>query len=93
MGDENHYLLHCSNSQITLVRNQFLSIIDKINPQFKDFANKDIMKYCINMKDIKIQQTTAIFVKKLYETYKMEFRTPPLNVLCHRKLNHNSGPI
>lgn len=93
MGDENHYLLQCTNSQITLVRNQFLSKIDRINPQFKHFTNKDIMRYCINMKDIKIQQTTAMFVKKLYETYKSEFRTPPLNVLCHRKLKHNSGPI
>jgi hypothetical protein len=86
LGDEKHYLLDCTNKKMVDVRSKFFKSIKIICPQLAGFDNKNIVDYCLSMKDKLIQEPTAIFVKELYESYKKEERLPPLKILCLKRM-------
>ena len=86
LGDENHYLTKCNNKSMADVRSSFFETIKLLCPQLATFNNENIIKYCLCMKDALIQEPTAFFVKKVYETYKHEEKLPPLKILCLRRL-------
>ena len=80
-----------------------MNIIRNQNPQLKQFTEKNIIDYCMNMKDHSIQQTTAIFIQKLFKVYREESQVPPLYLIClkyikrkqmhHGKDNENESHI
>ena len=71
-GDENHYLLQCTNGEISKLREDFMKNIKEEVPQFKQFTNKNIIEYCMNLKDTKIQLPISLYVKNILNTYKDE---------------------
>ena len=80
LGDENHYLLDCTNRRMADVRSSFLKYIKMLSPQLSGFDNKNIIKYCFSMKDKIIQEPTANFAREIYESYKKEEKLPPLKI-------------
>ena len=86
LGDEKHYLHECKNRRLADVRSEFFKQIKEICPQLAFFKDEDIITYCICMKDESIQEQTALFVKKLYITYKEEHKLPPLQIICLRHM-------
>ena len=71
-GNEEHYLLTCSNSEISHARENFLLSIRKEFTQFNSFTNKNIVDYCMNMNDTNIQLQMAKYVKSILTIYKEE---------------------
>ena len=92
VGDEKHYLLECNNKGMADARTKFIANVQKICPQMKNFSSENIMKYCISMKDERIQEMTASFVHDLYNQYKKEVKLPPLKILCLRYMNQLRRP-
>ena len=92
-GDENHYLLQCSNHKIKDLRQQFIHDVTQNSSQLKHFSQKQIVEYCMSMKDENIQYPTAVYIKKLMGTYRKESKVPPLHILCDmviHKRTHNT---
>ena len=89
-GDETHYLLACTNHEIKSLRQKLFMDIKQTNNQFEKFSEKQIMKYCIPMRDVNIQMATAIFIKKLIKTYRKESKIPPLYKLCEKVVEKNN---
>ena len=92
IGDENHYLIHCQNKRMVDIRLKFATEVKKILPQMENFSIKDLMAYCISMKDTSIQGITAKFAGEIYKGFKMEDNTPPLRILCLRKIGKIRKP-
>ena len=72
MGDEDHYLMECNNVKINKAQTNFLEDVRTKIPQFSNFTNENIIKYCINMKDENTQIPMALYVKDIMEIYKEE---------------------
>ena len=68
MGDENHYLLQCTNGEISKLREDFMKNIKEEVPQFKQFTNENIIEYCMNLKDTNIQLPISVYVKNILNT-------------------------
>ena len=95
MGDEEHYLIRCNNNKLKEIRNNFIKEIKDTVPQLTNFNTNSLMAYCMNMKDVNTQKTTAVFVKKLLKAYKEEVAIPPLYITCEKvitKLYRSSTP-
>ena len=95
MGDEEHYLIRCNNNKLKEIRNNFIKEIKDTVPQLTNFNTNSLMEYCMNMKDVNTQKTTAVFVKKLLKAYKEEVAIPPLHITCEKvitKLYRSSTP-
>ena len=86
LGDENHYLLYCTNRKMADVRSSFLECIKTLSPQLSGFDNQNVIKYCFSMKDKTTQEPTAKFARELYETYRKEEKLPPLKIMCLKKI-------
>ena len=86
LGDENHYLLDCTNRRMADARSSFLGCIKSLCPQLSGFDNKNIIKYCFSMKDKTTVEPTAKFAKEIYETYRKEEKLPPLKIMCLKKI-------
>ena len=93
IGDEKHYLTECLNAGMVEVRQKFISDIKTLCPQMTAFSTKNIMTYCIAMKDEKIQKITAEFIKNLFKCYKAEKKLPPLHILCLRHINKTKKQV
>ena len=72
MGDEEHFLLRCNNAEISRLRKEFFENIRVEVGQLEYFSDQNIIDYCLNMSDPKIQNTTAIYVKQILLMYKDE---------------------
>ena len=80
MGDEEHYLLKCNNSEISHTRENFLKEIRTDINQFEMFTDKNIIDYCLNVNDTNIQMKIALYVKNILNIYKEETEgTVPIN--------------
>ena len=79
-GDEMHYLLKCSNAEISHVREEFLDRIKHQNAQFKNLSDQNIIDYCMLMTDTNIQMITAKYVMDILNTYKEETDGPIITV-------------
>ena len=62
VGDENHYLISCSNDKINESRKEFIQKCIKILPVFEQFSEVNIIKYCLTMADKKLHYVTALFI-------------------------------
>ena len=71
-GDENHYLMRCTNGEMTNLRKTFMKNIREEVSQFKHFTDMNIVEYCMLLKDPKIQKPMAMYVKDILQTYKDE---------------------
>ena len=71
-GNEEHYLLRCTNSEISRAREDFLKEIKSEIQPFESFSNKNIIDYCMTMNDPNTQLKMAKFAKTILITYKDE---------------------
>ena len=51
VGDEHHYLLQCTNLEITSIRSEFFKAIRNKITQFNEFSETHIIEYCLTMAD------------------------------------------
>ena len=72
IGDENHYLLKCTNDNLEKLRNDFIKEITKILKEFKIMDKINIIKYCIKMSDPVIQNITAKFIEDIFINFESE---------------------
>ena len=59
-------------------RDTFLKNIKEINEQFRNFSDRNVIDYCMNMSDPNVQLTTAIYVKNILEIYREETEGTPM---------------
>ena len=80
-GDELHYLLKCTNSEISHSRDELMKQVRSLNSQFSLFSEKNIIDYCMTMADPDIQAPIAKFVKIIFTTFReeSESRNKPKN--------------
>ena len=71
-GDEEHYLLECTNAEILHIRKTFFDHTRAEVSQLQNFSNRNIIDYCLNLCDSNIQMKFSIFVKNILEMYKEE---------------------
>ena len=71
-GDELHYLLRCTNSEISHSREEFMKQVISLNSQFNTFTIGNIVDYCMTMIDPDIQGPIAKFVKIIFITFREE---------------------
>ena len=71
-GDELHYLLQCTNSEISHSREEFMKQVTGLNSQFNMFTTGNIVDYCMTMTDPDIQGPIAKFVKIIFITFREE---------------------
>ena len=71
-GDENHYLMRCTNGEIVHLRKEFMKDIKEEIHQFRQFTDKNIIEYCMPLKDPTVQKPFSIYVKNIMQTYKEE---------------------
>ena len=69
-GDEPHYLLRCTNSEISHSRDNFINEIRSLNSQFSSFSRVNIIDYCMSMTDPDVQGPTAKFIKIIFTTFR-----------------------
>jgi hypothetical protein len=72
MGDEDHYLLRCTNVELANLRTEFMKNIREEVNQLKQFTDKNIMDYCMLLKDPNIQKSISLYVKNILQTFKDE---------------------
>ena len=72
IGNENHYILSCTNKAIQDVRDKFLYNAIKVAPELKQLNNYNIIKYCMHMGDPKLHYITARFIDDLLTTFNIE---------------------
>ena len=72
VGDEHHYLLKCTNNNLTKIRDTFLNDIRLTVPIFEGFDNDCIIRYCLLMHDQRTLTGMANYIKTIYTTYKEE---------------------
>ena len=72
LGDEEHYLLRCNNAEISSLQNNFFKSIRDEVTQLKLFTNQNIIDYCLNLSDTKIQMSTALYCKQILLAYREE---------------------
>ena len=92
IGDEKHYLLACENKSMKMLRQNFIETVKKHSPQLNNFSNENIMTYCISMKDENMQEITAQYINKLFQTFKLEDSLPPLKIICLRYFGELRNP-
>ena len=67
VGNEQHYLMKCSNAKFTTIRAQFIPNRFQINQSFGFFSNHDLFIYILSMRDKFINHIVA---KYCYDTLK-----------------------
>ena len=72
VGDEAHYLLHCTNASLVEIRNEFLVTIRSNLVQLESFSNENIIDYGMIMNDSLLQEPMALFVKQILCKFKEE---------------------
>ena len=72
IGNEEHYLLTCKNSEISCARERFITEIKNHIKPFQSFTNKNIIDYCMTMNDPSIQMKMAKFAKNILSIYRDE---------------------
>ena len=78
MGDELRYLLRCSNIALHEIRTSFLDDIKQKIPQFEVFSAENIIQYCLSMVDRNTNLYIAIYVKKIFQAYRLEKSETPI---------------
>ena len=64
VGNEQHYLIQCSNTLFKEIRYSFIQKLHQINSSFSLFNDQDLFLYIISMKDRSI---TKLFAKFCYD--------------------------
>ena len=72
VGDEAHYLLHCTNYHMLNTRKTHMEKLRKTVDQFSTFNEECIIKYCLLLNDKRIFQGISQYIKAIAETYKEE---------------------
>ena len=62
----------CTNGELDNIRKKFMKNIREEIPQFKQFTDRNIIEYCMLLKDPMIQKPMSIYVKDILQTYKDE---------------------
>ena len=71
-GNENHYILDCTNKEIKYVRDKFVCNVINVAPEFKQLNDYNIIRYCMHMGDPKLHYITARFIDNLLNTFNIE---------------------
>ena len=71
-------------------REKFMDNIKQQIPQFESFSEKNIIEYCLNLHDINIQKTIAIYVKNILQIHREECEVPPLYILSTKFIDNKS---
>ena len=61
VGNEQHYLMKCSNTLLEEIRYSFIQKLHQINSSFSLFNDQDLFLYIISMKDKSITKLVAKF--------------------------------
>ena len=61
VGNEQHYLMQCSNTLLKEIRYSFIQKLHQINSSFSLFNDQDLFLYIISMKDKSITKLVAKF--------------------------------
>ena len=72
VGDEHHYLLQCSNLEITSIRSEFFQSIRQKITQFNEFSETQLIEYCLTMADENIYTSITQYIKDILMTYREE---------------------
>ena len=59
VGNEEHYIMSCSNTMFVTLRENFLNSLYKINRSFEDFDMQSLFQYILSMKDENIWLLSA----------------------------------
>ena len=69
IGDEFHYLLSCSNQNISETRNIFLNELYGINSSFRLFGTNNLFLYILNIHDKSIMKIIAKYFHDILLLY------------------------
>jgi hypothetical protein len=69
IGDEFHYLLSCSNQNISETRNIFLNELYGINSSFRLFGKNNLFLYILNIHDKSIMKIVAKYFHDILLLY------------------------
>ena len=72
IGDENHYLLKCTNDNLEILRKSFIKEVKKILKVFKSMDKINIIKFCIKMSDPVLQNITAKYIEDIFVNFENE---------------------
>ena len=72
IGDEIHYLLRCSNHNISNVREFHMKELRKSVDQFNNFSDDCIIQYCLLLNDNRIFKGMTNYIKAVADAYKEE---------------------
>ena len=74
VGDEEHYIMSCSNTMFVTPRENFLNSLYKINQSFEDFDMQSLFRYILSMKDENIWLLSAKYcfdILKIFDKLQM----------------------
>lgn len=80
VGDEDHYLMKCTNFNLSSLRNTFKTNITNTIPLLETFDQDDIIRYCLLMHDSRTIPTFADYVKGISQSYKEETKEKQLEM-------------
>ena len=73
-----HYLLKCNNAEISHARETFMKNIKTQNDQFRNLSEKNIIDYCMLLKDTSIEMQTSKYVMDILNIYREETDGPAI---------------
>ena len=79
IGDEIHYLLKCTNHNISNIRKTHMEELRKTIDQFDKFSEENMVKYCLLMNDERTLNGMTKYIKAVAEAYKEELMESPIN--------------
>ena len=65
-------MLWCENSKIGNIRERFIRKASKIVPELVKLGVLNSIKYCLVMADSNLQPITAMYIKDILTTYRLE---------------------
>ena len=72
IGNENHYVLWCTNEAIKFARERFIENAIRVAPELQQLGNKNTIQYCIHMGDPKLHYITARYIYNVQNIYNIE---------------------
>ena len=78
VGDEIHYLLNCTNQNISKIRKDHIDKLRKEIDQFQNFTETCMIQYCLVLNDARIIDGMTKYIKAIAETYNEELVENPV---------------
>ena len=78
VGDEIHYLLNCTNQNISKIRKIHIEELRKTIDQFQNFTETCMIQYCLVLNDERIIEGMTKYIKTVAEAYNEELMENPI---------------